>query len=336
MQTEIAGAPVLVGNRLVALTRQGILVSSDLMGNKSWQRKLSGLCVASPALGPGGLIYAGTLVGNVEIYSLEGVKTGEISGDIPLRAPPLVDCDLIVLADSRGNVCAYERKSRKPVWKTALGNPVFAGPVFTVEGEILIPAKDHALFRLNRRGGIRWKFRTRGVNYSSPAVDSNGDILLTTMGRSLYRISPRGREIWRFDTSRWIASSPVIDWRGNTYFGCYDRHFYCVDNRGKLKWKVLCQGAVNASPVLDKAGVVYTGDSSGRFFAFHSENGSLAWQYKTADFLRSPLMLHPDRKLLAGGGLDSYLYVFRIGGSLDMRSAWPRYLGLRKTCATTH
>jgi len=91
---------------------------------------------------------------------------------------------------------------------------------------------------VERLGGLRWRFSTRGPVRSTPAVSGevvyvgSGDGHLYAVGRSC------GEERWRFDAGSSVTSSPAVG-GGLVFFGGRDGTFFAVDaESGEERWRI--------------------------------------------------------------------------------------------------
>jgi outer membrane protein assembly factor BamB len=324
--SEIAGAPAAYAARALVATRGGLLVAVEGDGRIAWKQKLPGGCLAAPAIDRDGSIYVACADGTLLRFSAAGRELWRASLGQELLSTPLPGERSIFQVGGAGRVWKVRKQDGRIEKQVELGIPVHASPVWDgARIHFLVPAKDYFLLALDQELGVRWRFRTAGVNFASPAVTPAGEIYCSSMGRTLHKLANDGRPLWNYRTQGWIKASPVVDDEGRVYVGCYDRQVHAVDADGRGRWKFPGKAQFTAGAALDDAGRLYCGDFSGTVYAL-DRSGRTLWEYKSPDFITGDLTILPGRVLLAGS-IDGTLLAFRVERSLSRRAWWAKSLG---------
>ncbi len=213
--------------------------------------------------------------------------------------------------------------------------------LFTVNSEATGMGISRGLYCLNAEDNNElWKFPMNDIGirfqtYSSPTVfyDSIAGQGKAIFGAGVeYMDSTRegklfcldittGAELWNFTTldgdfGYGVVSSAVIAY-DKIIFGSADGKVYALDFQGKLLWSFQTNDTANgvySSPAVAD-GKVYVGSTDKYFYCLNVHNGSLIWEYDTADDLRigtygvasSPAIAY-NRVFV--GGCNGYLYCF--------------------------
>ncbi len=195
----------------------------------------------SPAVNPDtGRLFFGTcaqVLQNMYCYSFDGTaKRQWLRGGLgSVSSSPLLtsakENGAAIMGCFDGYVRALSQQNGKTLWKTALGDHIYASAAALSDGTIIIPAADGTLYALH---------------------PETGDI------------------VWAFDTFEPIRSSPVVDGEDNIYVGSGQGRLFCVTKEGRLKWSYQliheARNDLNASPALGFDGVYIAGESGEVFF----------------------------------------------------------------------
>jgi outer membrane protein assembly factor BamB len=323
---EVAGGPAIFGDTAAVVTRSGLVFVFDHRGKLLGRHDIKAAVAAGPSFDEQGRLWLADLDGQVWRFSKLGESTRLFTGGKPFRATPLQAQGQVIVCDESGDLVRLDVADGRELGRLTLGKPVFSSGVILGDGSLLQPSKDYTVFRVSPDNRAQVWFSGSGVLFSSPALMGDGRVALTSMDHHLYLLKSDGKAQFRFKSQRWVICSPVIDEGGRIFFGSYDKHFYAVNPDGKMAWRIDGQGGFNASPVIDGEGVVYTGDASGRVYAV-SAGGIILWQYRTGDYVRSPLGLFRDHAVLLVASLDGYLYALEAQAPLSQKALWPTYLG---------
>lgn len=181
---------------------------------------------------------------------------------------------------------------------------------------------------VERLGGLRWRFSTRGPVRSTPAVSGevvyvgSGDGHLYAVGRSC------GEERWRFDAGSSVASSPAVG-GGLVFFGGRDGTFFALDaETGEERWRLGTGEEVSwdwghesadiftSSPVLWDGWVLF-GSGDGHLYAVEAATGRVRWRTFLHGRIRSSPAVR-DGKVVVGSA-DGSVYVVALESGQVLR-----------------
>jgi outer membrane protein assembly factor BamB/orotate phosphoribosyltransferase len=165
------------------------------------------------------------------------------------------------------------------------------------------------------------------IHKSTPCLDEE-KLYFGTDNSYFWAINQKdGKAAWKFDetgypvkTGKTIFSSPAI-LKNTVYFGSYDGNVYALNKEtGKLRWKYMDAEFVGSSPaVAENLGLIFIGLEFGLFrkkgalVALNAESGKKVWEHKMQDFVHCSPAYCPEKKVVAVGGNDFYVYLFEAG-----------------------
>jgi len=188
-----------------------------------------GLGFSSPAIGPEGSVYVGSMEG--VMYALHGASgsgggLGSARWSFPTHGPVLSSPALVLEGDP-----SPPYRDDKPPY----------GFESEVHGVLVFGSNDGFVYGVDSRDGrMLWKYRTSGAVTSSPAVDSEGVAYIGSRDGGVYALnSTTGAPIWRFRTDGAVESSPALaDGDGSLFVASTDANIYSVNTTdGRLIWK---------------------------------------------------------------------------------------------------
>lgn len=172
-----------------------------------------------------------------------------------------------------------------------------------------------------------WRFQSPDPNYfhrvakSAPAIDEDKIYFGTDSGYFWAVRQKDGSIAWRFKTQdhaegKGIFSSPIIH-KDTVYFGSYDGNFYALNKRdGKLVWKYMDADFIGSSPAIaPDLGLIFVGMEFGLFqkhggIIALNLDGKKVWDSQMTQFVHSSPAYCSEKKVVAIGGNDHYLYLF--------------------------
>ncbi|MGL4411957.1 MAG: PQQ-binding-like beta-propeller repeat protein [Bacteroidales bacterium] len=148
-----------------------------------------------------------------------------------------VDKGIIYLANSVGEVKAYDSKKGKQLWSYSSGLAIYAKPLYH-KGKVIVGTTEGHLLALNAKSGKEiWSLPSDRVVIGEGSFD--GDDLYIAASKEFIRVDLKsGKVVW---------SAPVIDsysqgrpiMEGDrVIFGAWDTRLNCLDrNTGKVLWQ---------------------------------------------------------------------------------------------------
>ncbi len=155
---------------------------------------------------------------------------------------PLVDGDRVYVADSRGELTAWQLDSGDRVWRKRLNEPVSGGPALS-DGMLVVGTRNGHVIALDRESEQElWRTRLSSEIVSVPAIGDDAVVVISGDGR----LAALSRES---GTRRWV----------------YDRSMPPLTLRGTSSPKLLGSTAIAGLP-------------NGRLVAVNLNDGSQAWE----------------------------------------------------------
>ena len=229
------------GNIFVGNTGGGAY-SLTRAGKERWVHQAGNSVWTTPAFGPGGRSFWGSL-----------------------------DLNMFALQTANGAVD----------WKQQTLSYVTSSPAVSADGATVYYASfDHKIYAVDAVTGFeRWQVQTGDHVYGSPALDKAGNIYIGSTDGSVYSVDPQGRVRWTYDTGDAIRGSVDLGPKpGGTggdiaYVGSSNGKLYAIDaSTGRRRWSfdttpddpvLRDRNDLNGSPALGRTGV-YVGGEHGR------------------------------------------------------------------------
>lgn len=150
---------------------------------------------------------------------------GSGSGDLHAGLRLAVESDVLVTADTDGDVYAVDPRTGKNLWRAQTGARVISGPTVSAD-LVLLGTQDAQVIALRRAdGSLAWKAAVSSEVLAPPVGSGNVVVARCGDGRIFGLSATSGSRLWSFDRSVPALvlrgmSSPVIE--GNTIFAGLD------------------------------------------------------------------------------------------------------------------
>jgi outer membrane protein assembly factor BamB len=211
-------------------------------------------------------------------------------------------------------VYAVNLETHAEAWRFQIKATVFAVPVLTSDGQLIVGGYDHTLYSLDPASGNKnWGFSEARDRWIGSVLATSDMIYAPNADYNLYALNLNGSLKWTFKADQSIWGTPVTDGK-NVYFGTLGHRVYAVNAAtGDKVWEVKVDGAVLSAPVL-KDRVLYFGLFNGALAALDTRNGEVLWQETVNSWVWSSPTLVEDT-LYFGDGAGN-LYAYKLDGSL--------------------
>lgn len=146
----------------------------------------------------------------LEVKELWSVDTGNGVGQLFIKLFPLILDDRIVVTDRDGNVSAYNLKTGKKLWKTALNINV-SGGVGGDNQHLVISGRNGHVILLDAKGKLVWKVDASSEVLMPAQIAGNSIIIRSVDGRISALNVKDGREQWTYR-----RDVPALTLRGNS------------------------------------------------------------------------------------------------------------------------
>lgn len=148
-----------------------------------------------------------------------------------------VNKGIIYLANSLGEVKAYDTKTNKTRWTTNLGLAVYAKPLYH-KGKVIVGTTDGRLLALDARNGKElWSVPAERVVIGEGTFD--GDDLYIAASKVFMKINSRnGNIVWSKPVIKSYSQGRPVIKEDKVIFGAWDTHLNCLNkNSGEVIWQ---------------------------------------------------------------------------------------------------
>lgn len=218
------------------------------------------------------------------------------------------------------NIYAVDLDTHAEAWRFPIKGTVFAAPVLTSTGQLLVGGFDHILYSLDPvDGSENWKFEEAKDRWIASPLSTDDTIYAPNADYSLYALTQNGSLKWSYKADQSLWGTPVSDGE-RIYFGSLGGWIYALDaTNGELVWKIETEGAILGSPVLD-SDRLFVSLYAGQLAAYNTRDGRMVWQEPLEAGAWSGPLLYDDT-LYVGDGAGN-LYSFDLSG----RNLWQKPL----------
>ncbi len=292
-----------------------------------WQRDLRGFAYASPAFGPGGVIYAASERrlyaydrGGTPLWTFDFLDIAPATVDIRgiVSSPAVTPAGIVYIGSLDENLYSLGANGSLR-WTLDTGGQIFSSPVVNAAGRVFVGSRSGDVFAVNADGTVAWTFPTDGEVFASPALDTDGSLYVGSTDGALYALnSATGALLWTpFTVGSEFVSSPAIASNGTVYAGSLNDILYAVDgNTGRQIWTYDTGGDIVSSPAIGADGTVYVATLDGFVHAVNPANGQARWSqpFNARDRIASSPAIGQDG-LIYFGVLDGTFYALEDGGN---------------------
>jgi len=276
-------------NKLYAINPNGGLNWIFSMGGVPFSGSSSAQ-FSSPAIGPDGTIYVGSL--DRKLYAISrGGKTNWTFSlvDVTYSSPTIGRDGTIYIGADDGKVYAVDPQGRKK-WVFSTGTYVESSAAIGSNGGVYIGSLNGNLYALGSSGGLNWSRAIGGVS-CSPAV-GQGDIVFAgsvTTPRFI-ALTSSNSVAWSFPLTNATFSSPAIGADGTIYFGAGRQllALYGTNNLASTAWPMfrrdglhqarsIQRGITPPEILADRTAVMTLTVETGRSYRVQASVDLVAW-----------------------------------------------------------
>lgn len=288
-------------------------------GTEKWHFDSGGWIDASPTIGEDGIIYSGSMNGDLYAFLSNGtIKWSTHLGAGWVYSSPAIGNDGTIYAASLGSsrLCAVAPDGTI-TWCFNATDWIYSSPAIDDNGVIYIGSHDHYLYAVYPNGTLRWKYQTNGEIKSPPSIGDDGTIYVCSWDHYLYAINPNETLKWKFNTGDATETSPAIASDGTIYVGSYSGLFFSISPNGNENWRFQTGGEIYSSPAIDSYGIIYCGSDDGYLYALNPD-GTLRWKFDAGDNMESSPVVGEDGTIYIAaqfepsGGNSSYTYLYAL------------------------
>lgn len=278
-------------------------------GDLRWTFTTGDIVTSSPAIDVDGIIYVGSMDGNLYAVKPDGTEKWRTGGTDGILASPAIGVDgTIYFGNINHALIAVDQATGAEKWRYLAEGTFESSPAIGPDGTIYAGSFDSFLYAVNPDGGLRWKFETGNVIESSPAVGADGTVYIGSWDHNVYAVNPAdGTEKWRFVTGAMVTSSPTIGSDGVVYAGSSDNNLYAINPNGSEKWRFTSGGAFLSSPAIGPDMTIYAGSADFSLYAIDPATGVAKWSFASGDTIVSSPAIGLDGTVYFGG-YDQKIY----------------------------
>ncbi len=271
-----------------------------------WSFATEGKIQSSPAIGPDGTVYVGSLDHKLYALNPDGSLKWSFTTGHWVRSSAVVGADATLYVGSYdGNLYAINPDG---TLKWSFNTPpfiIFSSPAIGADGTLYVGSSGANVSAINPDGTLKWSSPI-GDEASSLAVAADGTLYVGSLDNKLYAINHDGTLKWSFLTGGWVLSAPAIGADGTLYVGSLDTKIYALNADGTLRWSFPTGSWVPSSPAVGAGGTIYVGSDDYKIYAINGD-GTLRWSFATGDLITSSPAIGADGTLYVGSW-DGKLY----------------------------
>ncbi len=219
------------------------------------------------------------------------------------------------------------------VWRVRASRRVFASPVVTSDGLVVVGALDGSVQALDRDGVVRWGYWAAARLFASPAVVGTRTILGYD-GGAYAALDDHGVRRWTYPTPDDADAPPVVGTDGTVYVA--SAAVAALGPDGRARWSTALHGHAFGAPALsrDERTMIVT-DLSGAVGYYDAATGRLIQRWVAPAAVRGGALVLEDGAVIVGAD-DGHLRCARTDATLrwDVLLGSPRgNVGIRGTPA---
>ncbi len=290
-------------------------------GKERWRFETGDGVYSSPAIGPDGTVYVGSLDNNLYAVDKKGIEKWHFETEDKVVSSPAIGADGTIYVGSWDNrLYAINPENGKKKWQFVTGDKVVSSPAIGADGTVYFGSGDNRLYAINPENGKKkWQFVAEDKVVSSPAIGADGTIYVGSWDKRLYAIKPNGTQKWAFEAGDAVYASPVFGGDGTIYVGTVGGNLYAINpENGKEKWHFTTGEQVLAAAAVGADGTIYIGSYDKKFYAINPKNGKEKWHFITGDAVVSRAAIAEDGTIYFGS-LDKNVYALKPSGEEKWR-----------------
>lgn len=192
--------PVTDGERVYVTSLDHSIYAVDAETYKVvWHEDISAAIPGSPAIGPDGNLYVGSLASQLERFDpATGAHTPVLDAEYWIWSTPVLDGNELYFGDLKGYFYSFDTTSGGLSWKVQPDGAITANAILQND-HLLLATESGNIYAIGRDGKTLWFEEVGGKIYTTPVAV--GDLILVApLGADFYlaALDPNGRQVWTF------------------------------------------------------------------------------------------------------------------------------------------
>jgi outer membrane protein assembly factor BamB len=193
--------PVTDGERIFVTSLDHSIYAIDLRTYEIlWHVDVSGAIPGSPAIGPDGMLYVGSLASRLERFDpVTGEHQSVFTAEYWIWSTPSLNEDTLYFGDLRGNFYSFNTTSGALNWSPIQPDGPITASALVQNGHLLLATESGNIYAIGKDGKTLWYEMVGGKIYTTPVVA--GDLILVApMETDFYlaALDSNGRRVWTF------------------------------------------------------------------------------------------------------------------------------------------
>ncbi len=251
-------------------------------GVLAWRYDAGDWVVSSPAVGPNGRIYVGTVANKLLALNPDGSLAWEFAVDnVVNSSPALAEDGTVYVGGGKGTAYALfaVRGDGSEKWVYPMNaNPGRCSPLVGPDGRVYLGGMNLLTHAIDPDGAAAWQFRAGNWSQSSPALGVDGSVYVSSWDDRLYALKPDGTQRWAYTMGGDSYSTPAVGDDGTIYVGSNDHCLHAVYPNGTRRWVYRTDGEIRSSPAIAPDGTIIVGSGDGKVHAVRPD-GTQRWSF---------------------------------------------------------
>jgi outer membrane protein assembly factor BamB len=264
---------------------------------------------SSPAIGPAGTIYVGSIDHRLFAINPDGSLKWTYETDEWVDSSPAIGIDGTIFVGSSDSSLYAIYPDSTLRWSYRTGTIIENCPAIGSDGTVYVGADQ--LYAFETDGTFKWSYPAA---WGTPAIGYDGTVYAVSNG--LKAIDPDdGTLKWFFESSNTQSFQvPTVGPDSTIYVGSYNDSLYAIHPDGKKKWAFYLGGHAGKSPAIGADSTIYVGSTDHKLYAIRPD-GTLKWFFETGDRILSSAAIGFDGTVYIGS-TDRKLYAIDKYGTL--------------------
>ena len=192
--------PVTDGERVFVTSLDHSLYAIDLETySVVWHEDISAAIPGSPALGPDGRLYLGSLASKLEQFDPATGQHGSVlDAEYWIWSTPTLDGNALFFGDLKGNFYSFDTTTGALNWSVQPDGAITANAILQND-HLLLATESGNIYAIDKDGKTLWFEEVGGKIYTTP-VTAGDLILVAPLGAEFYlaALDSNGRQVWTF------------------------------------------------------------------------------------------------------------------------------------------